>query len=152
MKLAVLLKFAGGRIKDRERRETGPVFQSQSFTEKRKSVNLHRLHVISFAETRKGQWLLSWAGGFCSRDVVLDLFMIRPPRGEQRKWCLGAGTCAMGNRFANGEHRRHGGRGAVSRWADQRHPWNWLRAVDGCFGVSWLEESCERGKEKPAET
>jgi hypothetical protein len=92
-----------------------------------KSVNLRRLHVIRFTETRKGQWLLSWVAGFCSRDVVLDLLVIRPPRGEQRKWCLGTGTCAMGNWFANGEHcRRPGRRVADSRWADQRHPWNWL--------------------------
>ena len=33
----------------------------------------------------------------------------------------------MGNRFANGEQcRRRGQQVAVSRWADQRHPWNWL--------------------------
>jgi hypothetical protein len=102
-KLAVFEKFAGGRVKNRERRETGPVFQSQRFTEKCKSINLRRLHVKRFAETRKGQWLLRWSGGFGSRDVVLDLFVIRPPRGEQRKWCLGTGTCAMGNRFTIGE-------------------------------------------------
>jgi hypothetical protein len=102
-KLAVFEKFAGGRVKNRERRETWPVFQSQRFTEKCKSVNLRRLHVKSFAETRKGQWLLGWSGGFGSRDVVLDLFVIRPSRGEQRKWCLDTGTCAMGNRFMIGE-------------------------------------------------
>ncbi len=126
-KLAVFEKFTGGRIKNRERQETGPIFQSQCFTEKCKSINLRRLHVKSFAETCKGQWLLSWLGGFVSRDVVLDLFMIRPPRGEQRKWCLGTGMCAMGNWFANMEQCRwRGQRVAVGRWADQRHPWNWL--------------------------
>jgi hypothetical protein len=31
-KLAVFEKFAGGRVKNQERRETGPVFQSQRFT------------------------------------------------------------------------------------------------------------------------
>ena len=107
-KLPVFEKFAGGRIKNRERRETVPVFQGQCYTEKCKSVNLRWLHVKSFAETRKGQWLLSWLGGFGSRDVVLDLFVIKPPRDEQRKWCLGTGTCAMGYRFVNGEQCRRG--------------------------------------------
>ena len=38
--LAVFEKFAGGRITNQERQETGPVFQSQRFAEKCKNVNL----------------------------------------------------------------------------------------------------------------
>ena len=84
------------------------------------SVHLCRLHIKSFTETCKDQWLINRPGGFGCRNVILDLFVIRPPRGEQRKWCLGTGTCVMGNQFTNREQCRwHGQRVAVSRWADQ---------------------------------
>ncbi len=91
-KLAMFEKFAGGRIKNQESQETGPFFQRQRFTEKCKPLLLCRLHIKSFAEPCEGQRLLSWSGGFGGRDVVLDLYVIRPPRGEQHKWCLGTGT------------------------------------------------------------
>ncbi len=92
----VLEKFAGGRIKDQERQEIGPIFQSQSFTEKCKSINLRLLHLISFTETRKDLWLLSWVGGFCSWDVVLGCPAVNSASGawarEREQWEIGLRT------------------------------------------------------------